>query len=426
MNDCEFKMSTDWKRQAYYVKNLNLVEPETHELGRDEKGVKRTFQYVPLLKSLRALLMHSDVRDQVAHPLRRIAGHLRDFRDGSLFRSNELFSRDSNALQLFLYYDEFEVVNPLGSHTRKHKIGAFYYVLGNLHPEKRSALYVIQLALLCRYQDLKYFGVSKILHALLHDARLLETDGIVVDQERFYGTIAALIGDNLGSHFLGGFTTCFSGGPNSRICRFCMATRDRIQKSFNPLDYEERTVENYSNQAALVADNPELSKIYGIQSDSAFNVLKYFHVARGLPPDIMHDLLEGVVPYEISLIFKAWIGKGLISLQFINRQIRTFKYGILDARNKPVEVADFKKSLKQNAGRMWVLIRLLPLMLMDKIPPADEHFEFLVLLKRIVEIVFSPVISSTHVAYLDSLVQDHHRLFVELFPRENSNQSNIS
>lgn len=46
-----------------------------------------------------------------------------DYCDGEVFRQHRLFSRDLCALQIQLYYDDVEVVNPLGSKTTKHKVG---------------------------------------------------------------------------------------------------------------------------------------------------------------------------------------------------------------------------------------------------------------------------------------------------------------
>ena len=48
---------------------------------------------------------------------------LGDFCDGILFKDHDLFKEDPTALQIQLYYDELEVCNPLGSKTRKHKLG---------------------------------------------------------------------------------------------------------------------------------------------------------------------------------------------------------------------------------------------------------------------------------------------------------------
>lgn len=47
---------------------------------------------------------------------------LKDFSDGSYFKEHELFSIHTNALQIFLYYDEVEICNPLGSKAKIHKL----------------------------------------------------------------------------------------------------------------------------------------------------------------------------------------------------------------------------------------------------------------------------------------------------------------
>ena len=36
-----------------------------------------------------------------------------------------------------------------------------------------------------------------------------------------------------------------------------------------------------------------ISTTFGMNRNSALNTLKYFHIVRGLVPDIMHDILEG-------------------------------------------------------------------------------------------------------------------------------------
>lgn len=48
---------------------------------------------------------------------------LEDYCDGTQFQSHSLFSTKRNALQILFYYDDVEVCNPLGSHTKKHKLG---------------------------------------------------------------------------------------------------------------------------------------------------------------------------------------------------------------------------------------------------------------------------------------------------------------
>jgi len=62
---------------------------------------------------------------QVEHPHhnRQADGRIYDFCDSEAFRNHPLFSRDPLALQILMYYDNVEVVNPLGSKTKKHKQG---------------------------------------------------------------------------------------------------------------------------------------------------------------------------------------------------------------------------------------------------------------------------------------------------------------
>ena len=50
-------------------------------------------------------------------------GIIADCCDGDVYTNHPLFSSDPKAIQIFLYYDDVEVVNPLGSKTSKHKFG---------------------------------------------------------------------------------------------------------------------------------------------------------------------------------------------------------------------------------------------------------------------------------------------------------------
>ena len=73
--------------------------------------------------------MRKDYFFKIENPHTRDDGLLSDFCDGDVFRAHPLFSRDPHALQLILYFDEFEVCNPLGSRANKHKIGMWIQCL---------------------------------------------------------------------------------------------------------------------------------------------------------------------------------------------------------------------------------------------------------------------------------------------------------
>ena len=113
------------------------------------------FYYVPLLDSLANLLKLEDFQAEVLNPHGNSDDdRLGDFCDGSLFKSHPLFSSDPHALQVVAYYDEIEVVNPIGSFIKKHKLGCMFYFLANVRPIHRSTLRSIQLLAVGKHEDI--------------------------------------------------------------------------------------------------------------------------------------------------------------------------------------------------------------------------------------------------------------------------------
>ncbi len=60
---------------------------------------------------------------QIKKGHRSTSGYLEDFCDGKVFKSHPLFSVYTNGLQIFFYYDDVEICNPLGSKRSIHKLG---------------------------------------------------------------------------------------------------------------------------------------------------------------------------------------------------------------------------------------------------------------------------------------------------------------
>ena len=56
--------------------------------------------------------------------------------------------------------------------------------------------------------------------------------------------------------------------------------------------------------------------------------------------DAMHDLLEGVLQYEVKELLKKLISENLFTLQYVNDAIVSFPYGYTDVGNKPLPIAD--------------------------------------------------------------------------------------
>ena len=65
---------------------------------------------------------------------------LHDFCAGKVFSSHPLFSAHVDALQIFFYFDELEVCNPLGSKAKIHNLGKWHTL---------NTFYIERLLFLC-------------------------------------------------------------------------------------------------------------------------------------------------------------------------------------------------------------------------------------------------------------------------------------
>lgn len=99
--------------------------------------------------------------------------------------------------------------------------------------------------MLCREQDLKFFGQDKIFSRLIADLKDLEDSGFQLEDGRYLkASVIATCGDNLGAHSVGGFTENFSSSKN--FCRYCLINRETFAKpplAFGP----PRTATNYND-----------------------------------------------------------------------------------------------------------------------------------------------------------------------------------
>lgn len=54
--------------------------------------------------------------------------------------------------------------------------------------------------------------------------------------------------------------------------------------------------------------------------------LSNFHVIFGYPPDLIHDIFEGIIPVELAHCLKDLISKKLFTLDDLNNTILKFPY----------------------------------------------------------------------------------------------------
>ena len=423
-------LNTETKRQRHFEKKWKIVEPVEHVLGvRYDLRKDRTtgvysqipvndkFVYVPILGTLESMFTNRELSNCFQQVKLHEDGIFKDINDGSYFRNHPLFSQQEHALQIQLYYDDFETANPLGSKKGIHKLGCVYFILRNLPMKLNSVLMNIHLVALFHSEDLKKYGFDPILQPLVHDLKVLETQGIQVpfSDAPLKGSVIQVTGDNLAIHGLFGMVESFSA---TYCCRFCLTDKTRLQTVFSEDDPDLilRSKELYSEHCNAMAQNPTLVHSFGVKRTCPLNALQFFHSSDNYAVDIMHDLLEGVVQYELKLLFQ-YLVKDFISLNTLSQRIQSFNYGYSERKNRPsgVKVNDDGNDLGLNAIQSWCLLRNTPLIFGDLVDQNNSYWNVIMLLIQIVNIVFSPFITDGMTYYLKHLISDHHKLFKLVF-----------
>ena len=384
-----------------------------------------SYQYIPLLTSLKALLCDSSIQEQIQQLPNRFHkdGRIEDFCDGTRFNRHPLFSQNPNALQIVAHYDELEVCNPLGSHVKSNKVGVVSYTLGNIHPKYRSKLRLTQLAIIATIPVIEKHGLHSILKPLIHDLNILANVGIEVSidgiNQTIKGALLVFLADNLASNDLGGFKKSFSFA----FCcyRTCLVTENSLSLYFNSEAYHLRNTAAHEKHLKRVSEDVagHFSKIYGINERTSLMDVKYFSIFEyGLPHDMMHDLLEGLVPHEIKLLLLYYTSNHYFTLREFNERLINFNFGYSE-KDKPLPILSTilksDKKIRASASQMLLLVRTIPFLIGDKISENEDHWVCFMLLRKILDVILSPIITENFCSSLKLLIIEHHSNFVHLY-----------
>ncbi len=409
-------LSTIKRRNSYVLAEFPLVMPVEYMVDRETKPVV----YVPILPMLQKMLNKSDILDKALSIPESEPFMYSSYNDGDYFKNNSLLNSEEFRIALGFYVDDFEVANPLGTSRGKHKICAIYWVLANIPVKHRSMLRSIQLGILCNAGTVKEYGYEKVMQPLVKDLVHLEQTGLFIDQlgATVKGTVLYVSADNLGAHSMAGFLEGFTA---ARFCRFCMGTRTEVQHTeVGSSNFETRTKDTHDRHVKEVKQDPSLSKLYGVRGSCPLtDALQNFHAVTGYPPDILHDLLEGIVPAELCLCLSEMIKKKYISLESVNHAIKNFAYTFSDKTNRPQQIPKAfatKGTIGGNGHENWTLLRLLPLLIGDDVPEGDTSWEILMLLKDIFELAVASKHTEESIDFLKCKITEHRELLQSAFP----------
>lgn len=339
-----------------------------------------------------------------------------NFIQGKLWKKmSENFEAEKLVIPLFVYYDEFETGNALGSHAGMQKIGGVYTQVPCFPPHITSRLSNIVLTSLFYANDRKTFG-NKVFQNLIKELNELNTDGLFinVDKKEFkiHFQLALMLGDNLGLNEILGFTGKFSSG---RPCRICSASINEIKDMISENKNLLGTVKSYDEDCQL--NKPSDT---GINEPCVFNNVLGFHVCINVILDIMHDIFEGAANDTMANILQDLIYKqNLFSLEFLNHMLSSFPYGSLESSNQiPLikkEHIQKNKKLKMSSSEMMCFTRYFSLLVGDKVKKDNTSWKLYIMLRKIIAIVTSPRLVMGHIYQLEILISDFLSLYKFLY-----------
>lgn len=426
------ELMSDTQQKKYFSEKGDFIQPCEVLLGTclkpkiDQKTgdplqstQKETFQYIPLADTIKQYLERPGVMNAIlSQKGSKDNDVLYSFKDGHYYKRQEATARQDCEflVPLLLYNDEFETANPLGSKRGKHKVSAFYTSVLSLPRKYQARLENIMLTAMITSPLLSKYGISEVLKVIKDDLQQMWTDGLTIKCKEFEGRVKPylfqVVGDNLGIHAMLGCTTCFRA---NYYCRFCRGHRSLLQKQPKEDAQYLRDEINYDTDL-----QKPLSES-GLKHATVLNELPYYHSTQNLCPDVMHDFTEGVLPLEMHLVLSKLVQKGFITLDEVNSRISSFNFGFVDRKNRPspIRQASLKNPYSasgQTSAQMTCLAYNIPLMLGDKIDEMCDEWELLLSIIDIFKIIMSPSISKSAIYVLKAMIDDHHRLFMQLFP----------
>ena len=349
------QLDTPYKRDQFIANNFNYISPREIILNSSEcklgKTPKESFQYISILEGIRTLFQDEtflEVLEKGRVEASSDKDLIEEVRDGLIIRDLSYLKNNPGAYVGLLYSDAVEITSPLAAGKGRHKILQMFWTIGDLPKKFRSKIDQIQVCVIVKDSILKKYGYAKIYQPLIEELTLLE-EGINV-QYPIARTVKVCfpfhLGDNLESHSLGGWSTCFSSRDICRHCHIQYNELDSRIHNFTSLGpHSSWTVEQYdritevftsvSSPTELIVtqenlfneyedpienDGPGISHTvccssdsedddsdrdvaeessfdsesgYGLRMRCPLNTLQAFHAVFSFPPDMLHDILEG-------------------------------------------------------------------------------------------------------------------------------------
>lgn len=418
----EYKRLKLFENAGQYIPPLDMklgnrdiyIKDKSHEITLESFPVLG--KIIPLRKVFKAIFEKDGVFEATQKNCESIMSSKTfvNFIQGDLWKkkSSNYTGNGKTVFPLFLYFDDYQVGNPLGSHPDKNKLGAVYVTIPCFPQKIFSSLGSLFLFALFYTSDRKHYGNKAIFTKIISELNFLQTTGIELNlqncRKHIYFKLGLILGDNLGLHSILGFTESFSANYS---CRFCKVHKKDYITSIGVLENQLRTPESYKYDVVL----NDISAT-GIKEECVWHILPDFHLTENFAVDIMHDLFEGVCIYDLSNLLHVLIyDLNLFSLDCLNNRLKSFNFG--DEKSKPplILLQNGKIKIKYSASEMLCFSRYFGLLVGDLIPLELEIWKVWIKLREIIDIVTSPAVNFAECKILNIVIEEYLLLVVKYF-----------
>lgn len=429
--------ATRYKRDKQFKGNKFYVAPEEKAIGLRwtssklpdsfvlvPRLVPSVFHEISLVKSIISLFERDDFRKEYLlyneQQAKLVSNNVySSFSSGRNFKSNQLFTKHPDSLQIEIGQDDFEPCNALGSRATVYKLSPVYITVKNIPPKFSSKLSNILLSSLCHTDDLKtsYTDWNDIWLGIVAHLRQIE-DGIVLnDGTTIRGTVTSVVSDNLGANTILGFVKNFS--KTKYPCRFCLCSLDEIRTVSKEIPSQRRTKEHYEEQLLKIkaSEKVDLTNTFGVVMHCALNELKFYNTINSMTPDIMHDVNEGAIPYLLKPLFEYLFKYKVCTENELKNKIKFHNFGFNQKKNVPAELSISKACLGQNASQILCLFQSIPFILYDykDNEVIEKVWVCVSTLLKITQIVHSERIDDDDLKDLVKFVEIHIESFLKIF-----------
>ncbi|XP_070515347.1 uncharacterized protein [Cardiocondyla obscurior] len=393
---------SDFRRLRYYKELGTLFQATEVTVGQKLQGKRTTFRQLTVFtKCTMQVVDESGIENIVQDSIWKLTKKKFENEIGLHF-------------PIIVYWDDFEIGNPLGAQAGVYKLGAVYVSLPFLPLHFVNNFLSIFLLGLFHLSDIVKFGNAVIFSKIIDCLNNLSKNGITVETDAYNGVIkfylGAFVGDNLALFGALGFTESFS---SKYPCRICRVDKDGLQNLMREDINLLRNMDSYASDVEIC----DLFKT-GIKEKCCWLEVEGFNFFENVSTDILHDWFQGVCQYAIQFVLFSLIKTyKLIPLSLLKIKLSTFDFGS-DNISKPsntISIDGHQVKYKTSSSQMFTLVRYFALIVGLYIPENHSVWNFFLLLRRITDRLINRRVYFDSCDALAYDLEEFNRQYLKLF-----------